>query len=238
MFKKFVTFERYLFQNQIKNVNRSSLLSGQLWASYLNFCHFLPRLSHRFICHLTKCYFPPPSAGSKLPTCQFRAGYLLFCWNKSIRIIPILSDLHWLPIIYCIYFKIFPITYKTLNWPPHACPFDSILLFQSNCFLHLVSSLFFFFLAPTLDAWAIEHILNSLLNITLKLWNELFTSIHFSFLFPFSFFLKNSFFLSFFPLVNKIMPINFRPIYTFFLCTSYLLKKKRDERVFGPEKAT
>ena len=75
-------------------------------------------LVHAFItCKLDNCllYGLPSYLIHRLQLVQNCAARLNMCRNKYDHIIPILKELHWIPVQQRIIFKILLITYKALN---------------------------------------------------------------------------------------------------------------------------
>ena len=75
---------------------------------------------HAFItCHLDMCnrllYWLPDSNISKLQRIQNSAAGLVTRTRFSDHITPVLRDLHWLPVKFCIMYKILLFTYKCLH---------------------------------------------------------------------------------------------------------------------------
>ena len=77
-------------------------------------------LVHAFItCHIDMCNSLlcdlPDSHISKLQCIQNSAARLVTRTRFSDHITPVLRDLHWLPITFCIMYKILLLTYKFLH---------------------------------------------------------------------------------------------------------------------------
>ena len=71
---------------------------------------------------------------SKLQRVMNASARLVYCALKSCYITPLLRKLHWLPVCYCIEYKIILLTFKVLHGmaPDYLCHLISVLSLSRN----------------------------------------------------------------------------------------------------------